>query len=32
MVTSGVENADHSEGQYVNEVLLLGTIQLEKKK
>ena len=31
IITSGVENADHSEGQYVNEVLLLGPIQLEKK-
>ena len=31
IVTSGVENADHSEGQYANEVLLLGPIQLENK-
>ena len=31
IVTSGAENADHSEGQYANEILLLGPIQLEKK-
>ena len=31
IVTSGAENADHWEGQCVNEVLSLEPIQLENK-